>query len=262
LIALSLLLCPARFRAQPRSAPNRVEEIRSLSKQLRWHDESDREEYLRTRDEATQRLLGDVDGFVMESFQPDTSTADLMKAGLDALLGYRKGDSMKNEAFSASLPTGRFLIIGVDLRCGGPAIPEDVVSFRAYKESGDRFVPVAHAGLWDYATYLDVKPVPAPPIPGELWFLASAEVPPLTPPTVAMRLYAFDGNSFRAVWTPKNITAEGSDKAVELTTAGFVIDRLFDPTGVAALSPTVVIHEQYILTPDGPRKTNEWETER
>jgi hypothetical protein len=61
---------------------------------------------------------------------------------------------------------------------------------------------------------------------------------------------------------PERHHSRGSDKAVELTTGGFVIDRLFDPTGGAALSPTVVIHEQYTLTSEGPRKTNEWETER
>jgi len=36
-----------------------------------------------------------------------------MKAGVDALLGYRKGDGSKNVAFSTTLPTGRYLILGV-----------------------------------------------------------------------------------------------------------------------------------------------------
>jgi hypothetical protein len=104
--------------------------------------------------------------------------------------------------------------------------------------------------------------VPNPPIPDEFWFIASAEVPPLTPPTVAMRLFTFDGSGFRAVWTPEDITAEGSDRAVEFTTGGFIIDKLVDAEGGAALSPNIVVHEQYILTPEGPRKSNEWETER
>ena len=56
--------------------------------------------------------------------------------------------------------------------------------------------------------------------------------------------------------------SEGADKTIELTSDGFIVRSLFDPTGEAGHSPTVVMHEQYAVSPDGPNKTSEWRTDR
>lgn len=137
-----------------------------------------------------------------------------------------------------------------------------------YSQNGSALVPVAHTDVWDGVDVwagvdnLHAKPLPTAPVPGEFWFLAlGQENPSLTPPTIAMKLWAFDGRSFRAVWTPKNITAEGPAEAVEITAAGFIVVSLVDPTGRAARSPNLVVHEQFLLTPDGPQKVGRWETQ-
>lgn len=49
---------------------------------------------------------------------------------------------------------------------------------------------------------------------------------------------------------------------IELTTDGFIVNRLFDPSGQAAISPSIVIHEQYTVTSSGPYKIMEWRTDR
>ena len=51
-----------------------------------------------------------------------------------------------------------------------------------------------------------------------------------------MRLFAFDGEKFRTVWSPADIIAEGAEEAVELTPNGFRFNKLFDPTGRAQLT--------------------------
>ena len=89
-----------------------------------------------------------------------------------------------------------------------------------------------------------------------------ADIPPLTPPKVAVRLYAFNGSTFRTVWMRDDFTAESVERAIDVGPDGFTVRRLLDPTGGAALAPTVVVNERYILTSEGPQKVGEWESER
>jgi len=249
--------------AQSPVPDKRVELIRNLSNQLRWHGEDGLKEYERTRAAVTERILEEVDGFVVDNFLPGRATADSVREGVDALLGHKKGDMMHDVAFSVNLPAGRFLLLGVELWRGSDALSDDAISFRAYSQNGGRLVPVANTDVWDICCDLHAKPLPTMPVPGEFWFLALGQVnPSLTPPMIAIKLWAFDGRSFRAVWTPKNITAEGPAEAVEITADGFIVVSLVDPTGRAARSPNLVVHRQFLLTPDGPHKVGQWETER
>jgi hypothetical protein len=71
-------------------------------------------------------------------------------------------------------------------------------------------------------------------------------------------MYAFNGEQFRKIWTPKGFVAE-TRTAVTVTTDSVTLRRLFDPTGRARGSPSVVIRERYALTADGPQKVAEWE---
>ena len=74
-----------------------------------------------------------------------------------------------------------------------------------------------------------------------------------------MRLFAFNGEKFRTVWLPKDIMCEGPKSAVQFTAGGFIMNTLFDPTGMAAHSPTVVIHTEYTLSSDGPHEVAKWQ---
>jgi hypothetical protein len=266
-----LLLCVATGLAQEtRARTDHAAAARGLSSQLRWKDAASHKEYLARRDDVTRRLLKEIDGFVTDSFQPGTATPDHVKAGLKLLLGHldHSESYMSNAAIPVTLPKGRFLIAGVELLRGGTAIAEDAISFRAFKDAGSRFVFVTstedlHSSNPDnpYLAGLYAKPLSASPIVGEFWFLALAVVPPRAPPTVAMRLCAFDGESFRTVWAPKDIEAEGTRQAIELTSDGFIVNSLSDPTGAPVLSPSVATHTQYTVGPDGPKKTAEWRTQ-
>jgi len=267
-----LLVSPAPAPAQEAGAgTGHVAAARGLLKQLRWHDESSHNQYIATRGDVTKHLMTEIDGFVTESFQPGTSGPDQIKAGLGVLLGYAAMPLMadNNTAFFVTVPKGRFLIACIEAPRGGSAIAEDAISFRAYRDAGSRFVFVSSAEDLhssdsgnDSLDRLYTKPLTSAPIAGEFWFMALAEVPPQAPPTVAMRLYAFDGEKFRTVWMPKDIRSVGPDKAIECTDGGFIVSSLLDPTGGAALSPTVVVHEQYAVSPDGPHKIAEWRTNR
>jgi hypothetical protein len=249
---------------------DRASNVSRLLKDLRWHDKDSHEQYLKIRNERTNRLLSELDGFIAENVSP-RSTSAAVTTGLDSLLGHKKGDLPHSAAYLVNLPGGQFLVIGVEVTRGGGAIPENAFSFRAYKDTGGSFVFASaiefrHGDVsgrnelddWSPSVLLQIKPLPPRPVGSEFWFLAWADASSFAPPVVMMQLFAFDGNHFRAVWAPKDFQAE-DQTTVELTFDGFTIRKLFDPTGQAAGSPTIVIHEQYAVTVDGPQKIGEWE---
>ena len=95
--------------------------VASLSKQLRWRDEAGMRQYLLTRDDLTQRLLAEIDGFVTGSFRPGAVAADRVSAGLDTLLGYARGGMFHNVAFLTRPGDVQYLIVGVELWRGPEA---------------------------------------------------------------------------------------------------------------------------------------------
>lgn len=248
----------------PGDQTSRVGRIGSLSRQLRWHDEASARSYRATRDDVTRRLMSEIDGFISDNFNASSATPQQVGNGLDSVMGYGRGDWRHNVAFSMRFSGSNFLVVGIEVGRGGDAVDEDAISFHAYKENNRRFDLVAATDNLSNSPLVDLRAVTiaSPPVSGEFWFLAMAVVPPQSPPTIALRLYAFDGQRFRMVWSPGNILAEGVEKAVEMSPNGFVVNRLFDPTGLAAHAPTGIAHEQYILTADGPQMVTEWKTER
>jgi hypothetical protein len=176
----------------------------------------------------------------------------------------------ESEAFSVSLPTGRFLVVGVEVKRGGGAISENAMSLRAYRETGNQFVPAADTNYlhvrdvsqdggevgWEPLVALRVKTLTSRPNGSEFWFLAWAEVPPRSPYTVTMRLFGFDGEKFRTIWAMDDFITPDVNRAVQVTAdGGFTLSTMPDPRGVT------VVNKQYAVTADGPQKVTEWETE-
>jgi len=239
-------------QAQPTKAVNnRVSAVAAVSKRLQWNDESSRHEYLQMRDATTNELLREVDGFISESFNARSVVADRVKLSLDGLLGHKDGDWRTSIAITTDLPSGRFLVIGIQVPRGGPAIAEDAVSIRAYKAEGDKFVFVADTGRDLDNHFLNAKALSSPN-PNEVWLIAWGDQPPRTPYSVALRVYAFDGKGFRTVWEPADITTGNVESAVQLAPNGFTIDR-YDDDRFTRGESSYRLREEYILTRDGPR---------
>jgi hypothetical protein len=112
---------------------------------------------------------------------------------------------------------------------------------------------LSHSALVD----LHAKVLPAPPIAGEFWIMAWADVPPRAPFTIAMRLYAFDGKSFRTIWAPANIISENIGRAVGITADGsFIISQM------PGWKSSTVINKRYELAATGPRQVSQSTTRR
>jgi hypothetical protein len=259
----------ALAQSQETTTPARGANVAQLLKDLRWHDQDSHQQYLKIRAERTNRLLSELDGFIAETVSARVTAASVT-TGLDSLLGHKKGDAQDSAAFQVTLPVGRFLVIGVELTRGGGAIPENAFSLRAYRDNGTSFVFVSATDFqdevsgpnedhcWYTCASLQIQPLSTRPVGNEFWFLAWADVSSFVPPIQMMRLFAFDGDHFRIVWAPKDFQSEFP--VVEPTVDGFSIRKLFDPIG--GWPPSIVIHEQYALTVDGPQKTGEWEEPR
>jgi len=240
-----------------------------MSKQLRWKDKSSHDQYVQAKDAVTQQIFVEVDGFIADSIKPDM-TANQVTAELDRLLNHQPGSVLRSVALTANLPTGLFLIVGVELERGGPAIDEGAISFRAYQDQSGKFVfvgatddirsdiPTNSALCCVYA-----KALSSLPVTGECWFVAWADVSDQSPPTIALRLFTFDGRQFRTLWSPPDIrTVARLENVVEVTSAGFTVESAIDSTGGAAHSPDVIIHEQYALSFNGAVKIKETQVNR
>ncbi len=235
-----------------------------MAPHLLWHDEASHEAYLITRERVTKRIFAEIDGFIGDSFRPESITTAQVAKEIDELLGYsKKTDVFKTSTFRVDLTSGNYLIVGIELWAGGEAISEDAISLRAYKAVGNRFVFIAEASDLhssdpnnNFLASLEAIVV-ASPVKGEFWLMCWAEVPPRTPPTVTMRIYAFNGSTFRTVWAPQDIIAQGVKKAVEATPdGGIIVNRMAEPHASS------VIKEQYGLTAAGPVKIASWKIDR
>jgi len=236
--------------------------IKMLSDELRPHEGAGLDHYAAIKEGVSRDLLDELDAFVCVGF-PGESTAAGVKAKLDAALDRKEGDLEQNVVFWADLPLGRFLVIGVELQGAGTNATEGYgnrVLFRAYKQSGGKFVYVASVeNLASSALAgLNAEILKGAPVEGEFWFIAWADVPPLAPFKIATRIYAFDGKSFRTVWEPENFIASSIRDAVQATPdgRGFVVNEMPN------FQSQTINHEQYYLTADGPQKVGEWTSER
>lgn len=234
--------------------------IRALEKQLRWQTDSGQKRYEAEKTELTQSVLSEIDQYISETFVPGSATAEQVQSGLNKLLGYEKGLTVQNVVFLANLPKGNFLIVGIELWRGGSAINEDYICFRAYADSGGKFVYVTSTrDLSDsrYLVDLHADELKSLPIAGEFWFIAWADIPPQSPYTMVIRLYAFDGTKFRTLWAPRNAIVAGIDKAVQVGPGDvFIVNRMPDWTS------QYILHELYAVSANGPKKVKEWRSPR
>jgi hypothetical protein len=197
----------------------------------------------------------EIDGFILESFVPGSATGGAVKTGLDALLSRTVRDTVDNVVFTPDLPAGQYLVVGVEIRRGSDAIADDAMSFRAYRATGKTFVFVGSTDL-DGSVDLHAEALRKSPVGGEFWLAAWARASWMSPPTVTMRLFGFDGEKFRTVWTTDPFFTPYVNRAVQVTPdGGFALRRMPD------FREATVINKQYAVTADGPQKVTEWQTQ-
>ena len=131
----------------------------------------------------------------------------------------------------------------------------DWSTIRGYHWDADRFQLVATTGddfgkynaTGEFEGYSMFKAVLPSPLKNELWLLAWGQAHTFNGKRVRVRVYAFDGEKFTTAWKPEDVF----NADVHVTGSGFVIDHeLLTATAYQKM------HDVYVLTADGPIKTN------
>jgi len=142
-------------------------------------------------------------------------------------------------AQAADLRAGQSLVVAYTI-VRGPHF--DVGTIRGYRWDVNRFELVGTAGA-EFEEFNMFKAALRSPVPGELWLLVWGQAHTFNGRKVRVRVYAFDGQNFRSVWSPEDLF----DASVHLTTSGFEIDHTPPSTAEE-------VHDEYSLSVSGPVK--------
>jgi hypothetical protein len=223
LLALSMML-----RAQSGLADKGASDldVSALRSQLRWKDEATKLNYLANKRALTEELLRAIDSFVEQTYGPAGVTPGQIAKGVDSLVGRSSSEIGSAVALGAQLSRGKFLVLAVEVPRGGTAIPEDIVSFRAYTIADGSASLVSHLELErEFLVDLHILPLPSA-FPDSIGLIAWADLPPLTPFSLIVRVLNFDGESFRVVWEPTDFITGNVQSFVALTSVGFDLNTL------------------------------------
>jgi hypothetical protein len=172
---------------------------------LRWSDENSQNEYKVNRMQVSNNIWTLIDSFIAQTYS-DSINPEQLKAALNSMLGHKAGSLENTVVLPVDIPGGKFVIAGLEVAGGGPAIAEDAMSFRAYGKVDNRWTLVSHVELepeYDFLADLHALALPQG-FPGTFGLIAWAMEPPLAPFKVITRVYAFDGKKFATVWAPRS----------------------------------------------------------
>jgi hypothetical protein len=226
--------------------------LAEMSRQLRWNDAESHAQYDLIKDKVTDRLLTTVDGFVASGRLIGANGA-AVKEAIDMLLVDFKSPALGNVAFWTELPSGRYLLLGLDVSRLSGATLDDAIAFRAYRESNGRLLYASQAAR-DLDGWVLEKLFALPSITGEQdrRFMVLVRAPSIgTPYLLKARLYTFDGSAFRALWTSDDFRTDYIESAVRKTATGFAVQR-YDKQNPAAWR---FVEDEYIQTPDGAERS-------
>jgi hypothetical protein len=222
--------------------------IAAIYQQMRYAEGNkvDEDRYLRELPASTERVRIEIDTFIRQFVRPSESTQSI-QLRLRNLLNIRPPNLEYADlptVHMLDLPIGRILVLAYTI-----VRPPHFNSgnIRAYRATLNNFEFIAATGPEfgdDPSGFgLFTRPVPSP-VPGEFWLLAWGENH--TGKISLFRLYAFNGQQFRTVWSPETMPYA----KITFTASGFSIRHLVRDT-----TPGYSVDDDYALTATGPFKT-------
>ncbi len=254
-IFLFAIACPVlESQTAPATLYDRESErarVDALAEQLRFgKDQAGYLHYLRVRDDITQQIRDEIDTFVAHSVDPGRPATDVA-ADVRIVLGSHTFQSEYGDDVFASINMQRgrpTLILGYMLARGGAAVNDSAISIRAYCLGAAGRYELADATGSDLDGYgLFVRSLPSP-LAGEEWFLAWGPLSGYNGTRDRLRVYAFDGERFRTVWSPDDFL----DASVVATLSGFSVKHL-DVARYSASRPPYGVVDEFVPVGDGVR---------
>ena len=213
--------------------------IRSLLAELTGASPDVVEGRLAEIDKVISQVPSIVDTYIASAVNVGSDSRQIGQA-LEQLLP--NADEPPATALVFDAASTRYLITAYTLHKGGlMGVRATSVVFRAYKGVNSRFHPVATTG-GDMAGYQDivVRELHSP-VENEVWLLVSGQMSGANGPNIRMRIYVFDGSTFRTVWMPENAWG---DFKIKVDQSGFTIDGSY-------YRESTTRNDRYFLSPDG-----------
>jgi hypothetical protein len=234
LIVASLLLTAAPCFAQ---SPSREVLVTSTQRQIQILNERFRKivddtsstpvEMMAALEQTAESIHAQVDQFVRGAVADDGRVdVERLQNGLRAIL---PNPDEPRLIYEGKAGDGRYLIAAYAIYKGGiHGSGATSVTLRGYTVKGNtvRLSDVAGSNMDGYRllSARQVRPMvtnPAAPPVGKTYLLLSGNFTGANGPNNRIRLYAYDGKKFEAIWMPENVWGTFS---IQATNSGFVID--------------------------------------
>jgi hypothetical protein len=218
--------------------------VNALSDRLRYRadDPADQRRYYSEVEDLTARLQREVDRYIQGAVSAGDDS-ERVQARLRSLLAAHKPYPESGDlafARTGNLRSGPALLVAYTI-VRPPHL--DSATIRGYRTAPDGLELVATEGS-DFDGYGMFKKQLPSPVPGEIWLFAWGRAHTFNGTRIRFRLYAFDGEHFRTLWSPDDMF----NATVSFGDSGFAIDH-YVPKAPFDL------HDEYVLSPDGPVKT-------
>jgi hypothetical protein len=249
LTIVGLLTSTVLLSAQPLS-PDRATEltadrIKGYSEQMKFSDAEGARRYLAIRDGVTDSIRKTVDSFIAEL--NDAKEQDIQMR-LNKLFE-RDRSGFPRDIGSSFVKVidqreGRTLIVSyVVLRGSQDPLP----TISAYRLVNGKYHKVASTGE-DFESF-GLHMVELPSLaPNETWMLARGRAFSFNGSKTRFRAIAFDGQSFRTMWSPEDML----NANFKMTAEGFSIEHRDQQRYYVLRKPPFTLHDEFRLTPDGP----------
>jgi hypothetical protein len=219
-----------------------------IARQLQMRDEPDYARYLALRDGLTAQVHREVEEFFLRraperGMEQPAAFLEQMQAE------FGNASEFSNTPFvwPGELRRGKAVVAGyLLLRQGGN---DSACAIRAYREEGGRTVLAGATGGEMDGYGLMLREI-ASPVPGELWILAHGNRFTFNGKLVRYRLYAFDGETFRTLWSPE----DKLDGEIEWSEGGFAIESTNPAWRLGEARNPRGIREEFLLYADGPKR--------
>lgn len=194
-------------------------------------------------DTLTDQVRSEVRRFVENTIAPATASATAESRLRSILVTHQPNPEYADLAYVrvADLLNGRSLVAAYTL-VRGPH--HNIATIDGFAQDGERFRLRGSAG-GDFVGYNMFKSELQSPVFGELWLMAWGQAQTFNGTKVRFRIYAFDGSTFRTVWSPDDMF----NATLSVTKDRFAIEHV--PT-----SSTIQLRDEYALTVAGPVKVN------
>jgi hypothetical protein len=216
--------------------------IAALSERLRFKEDDPESAHRYIEFEPlTERIRREVDGYIHSALNATEGSQGIQARLRTVLAAHTPNPEYGDLPFARVIDIrgGRSLIVAYTIVRG---FHNDSATIRGYRWDVDRFELVGTTDS-DFDGYNMFKTELPSPRRDEFWLLAWGQAHTFNGKKVRFRVYAFDGQGFRTVWSPDDLF----NATPHVTESGFTIDH-----EVRYLP--YEIHDEYTLTQSGPIK--------